>query len=234
MSFHYFSVSSVFELTVKNTHEPVIERIQFELANILLKERGKHINNEYCEYPLSKKISCAECGTTYRRKVANKKVYWVCRKHDTNKKDCSSQRITEDAVYTAFTRLYNKLRKNYRNILIPMLSQLEKLQDLKTRNNPEIGTLNKQIAELSDQNHVMNGLLSKGILDSALFISQTDELKQKIKKLKCTKARLLQEQDSDETLEMTENLIEIIENGPDQISAFDESLLSDMVAKIIA
>ena len=115
-----------------------------------------------------------------------------------------------------------------------MLSQLEKLQDLKIRNNSEIGTLNKQIAELSEQNHVMNGLLSKGILDSALFISQTDELNQKIKKLKNTKARLLQEQDSDETLETTENLIEIIENGPDQISTFDESLLSDMVAKIIA
>lgn len=219
---------------VKNTHEPIIERIQYELANLLLQERGKHINRDYGKYPLTRKIKCGECGTTYRRKADNDNVCWVCKNHDQRKENCSSKRITEEAVYKAFIRLYNKLRKSYRNILISLLSQLEKLQELRTRDNPEISTLNKQIAELLEQNHVMNGLLSKGILDSALFISQTDELNKKIRKLKGMKAKLLEEQDSDDAINKTEELIEILKNGPSEISTFDEHLLDDLVRKIIA
>jgi hypothetical protein len=137
-------------------------------------------------------------------------------------------------VHGAFIRLYNKLKQNYASILLPMLSGLEKLQELKTRNNPEISTLNKQIAELSEQNHVMNGLLSKGILDSALFISQTDELNRKVRSLKIAKARLLAEQEPDGVLDKTEDLVEIIENGPDQISDIEVMLFHEMVDKIVA
>ena len=115
-----------------------------------------------------------------------------------------------------------------------MLSQLERLQELQTRNNPEISTINKQIAELSEQNHVMNGLLSKGILDSALFISQTDELNRKLCALKVAKARILEEQESDGLLEKTEDLVEVLENGPDRISGMEEVLFGEMVENIIA
>ena len=128
--------------------------IQFELAKVLREERNKSVNTDYKEFPLSKKIKCAECGTTYRRKETNNTVYWVCRKHDDSKELCGGQRLPEGKIYSAFVRMYNKLSKNYGNILIPLLTQLEKLQDLRTRNNPEIGTLNKQIAELAEQNHV--------------------------------------------------------------------------------
>ncbi|NCC87633.1 MAG: recombinase family protein [Clostridia bacterium] len=219
---------------VSNTHEPIVERIQFELAKILREERRENINTDYKEYPLSKKIKCAECGTTYRRKETNNTVYWVCRQHDDSKELCGGQRLLEEKIYSAFVRMYNKLSKNYGNILIPLLTQLEKLQDLRTRNNPEIGTLNKQIAELAEQNHVMNGLLSKGILDSALFISQTDELQKKIRKLKSAKLKLLEEQDADDTIDKTEDLIDILESGPDKITEFNEELLNELVAKVIA
>lgn len=219
---------------VKNTHEPIVERLQYELANILLKERAEHNNSERGEYPLSRKIRCNECNTVYRRKITNQIPYWVCRQHDRNKDNCGSQRITEEAVHEAFIRLYNKLKQHYATILLPMLSTLERLQELNTRNNPEISTLNKQIAELSEQNHVMNGLLSKGILDSALFISQTDELNRKIRSLKLTKAKLLTEQESDGVLDKTEELIEIIESGPEGISDMDATLLHELVETITA
>lgn len=219
---------------VKNTHEPIVEQIQFELANILLKERSTYICSQHGEYPLSRKIKCSECGTTYRRKETNTAIYWVCRTHDRNKADCTSQRITQDAVYGAFIRMYNKLKQNYSVILLPMLDQLEKLQMAQQRNNPQLNTLNKQIAELSEQNHVMTGLLSSGILDSALFISQTDELNRKIRALKLAKARLLEENQADGLTDKTEDLIELLENGPACISEMNENLLADMVEKIIA
>lgn len=220
---------------VKNTHEPIVSRIEFELANILLKERSANIAvGKRNEYLLSRKIRCKECGNVYRRKIPQDTPYWVCRRHDSDKELCLSERITEDALYSAFAMLYNKLKQNYSNILIPMRNSLEKLQEIQTRGNLEISTINKQIAELSEQNHVMTGLSSSGTLDPALFISEIDEINRKIRILKVAKARLLAEQESDGVLEKTQDLIEIIENGPDRISVMEETLFADMVEKITA
>ncbi len=219
---------------VKNTHEPIISSIQFELANILLRERTDEFKGiRYAQYPLSRIIKCGECGATYRRK-ARGKPYWVCRVHDQSKNLCPSKQIAEEAVYSAFIRLYNKLKQNHADILLPMLSQLEKLREMKARGNLEISTINKQIAELSEQNHVMNGLLSKGILDSALFISQTDELNRKIRGLKLAKSRLLEDDRTGDLIAQAEELIEIIESGPDHITEMDAVLFDDMVESIIA
>lgn len=220
---------------VKNTHEPIVSRIEFELANILLKERSAGITTgESKEYPLSRKVRCKECGSAYRRKITRNIPYWVCREHDNDKELCSGERITEEALHNAFAMLYNKLKQNYAGIILPMLNSLEKLQEMKTRGNPEISTINKQIAELSEQNHVMTGLSSSGTLDPALFISEIDEINRKIRSLKVTKARLLAEQESDGVLEKTEDLVEIMENGPDRISGMEETLFADMVEKITA
>lgn len=220
---------------VKNCHEPIISPIQFELANIRLRERtGEHNAIRYGQYPLSLKIKCGECGATYRRMVTRGKTYWSCRVHDQDKNLCPSKQINEGVIYSAFIRLYNKLKQNYTDILLPMLSQLEKLREMKVRGNLEINTINKQIAELSEQNHVMNGLLSKGILDSALFISQSDELNHRIRSLKLAKARLLEDDETGDLIDKIEDLIEIIESGPEYIDEMDAVLLGDMVESIIA
>ena len=115
-----------------------------------------------------------------------------------------------------------------------MLSSLEKLQELQKKDNPELVGINKQIAELSERNHVINGLLTKGILDSALFISQTDELNRKIRSLKLAKARLLAEQNEDSIADKTNDIIELLGNGPESLSSLDEEIFCEMVESIIA
>lgn len=220
---------------VKDTHEPIVGRVEFELANLLLNERGAAVSGVPSgEYPLSRKIRCGECGAAYRRKVTNGIPYWVCRRHDDDKDLCGAERITEEALHRAFVNLYNKLKHHYAGILLPMLSQLEKLREARMRENPELSTINQQIAELSERNHVMNGLLTKGILDSALFIAQTDELNRKLRALKLAKANLLEEQTSDSLLEQIEDLVELIENGPDRIGGMEKTLFADIVEKITA
>lgn len=229
----YKNIGELPKYYVKSTHDPIINRIQYELANILLKDRGNKINTNASEYLLSRKIKCRECGATYRRKISGGKTYWVCRTRDEDKHQCSAIRISEERIYETFIKMYNKLKQNYKVILIPMLSQLEKLQELKTRGNAEICTINKQIAELSEQNHVVNGLLSKGILDPALFISQSDELNSKIRSLKLEKSRLLEDsKEGDDTKEKTEELIEVFKNGLEYIIEINEALFEDVVESI--
>jgi DNA invertase Pin-like site-specific DNA recombinase len=218
---------------VSGTHEAIIEPVSFKLANLLLEQKHSGAAGVAEQlYPYSVKLRCGECGKTYRRRVTKGKVYWVCRLHDESSDYCSAERIAEPDLDIAFAKLYNKLKKNGDRILGDMLEQLEKLRDSRNRGNPEIRTINKQIAELSEQNHVMNGLMARGILDTALFLSQQDELKDKLRALRIAKSKLQSAQDGDEIIEQTEDLIGVLEDGPTHLGGMDEALFADIVEQI--
>lgn len=94
------------------THPPIISKEAFEQAQQLAQKRkstyGKKLRRE--PYPLSQKISCGHCGSSYRRKEQVSSAYWCCRKHDTSVKDCPIAPVAEESLYGAFCRLYYKLK----------------------------------------------------------------------------------------------------------------------------
>lgn len=217
---------------VKNTHEPIIDRVQFELANILLDRRGKQVITTYGEYPLSRKLRCGDCGATYRRKVTNGKTYWVCRRHNNNKDDCPSAQIPETVIYGAFATLYNKLKANRRHILTPMLDQLERMRESRYLGNAELRELNIKIAELSEQNHRMNELMAQKILDPALFISQSDTLTRRLRELKLKRSRLMDADREDDLIESTEAVLDSLSSGPEHLYGFSAELFAELVEDI--
>lgn len=217
---------------IKNTHEPIIDRLQFELANILLDRRGKLVVTTHGEYPLSKKLRCGDCGATYRRKVTNGITYWVCRRHNNNKDDCPASQIPETLIYGAFITLYNKLKTGRRYILIPMLEQLEQMRERRYLDNPELQELNIKIAELSEQNHRMNELMAQKILDPALFISQSDSLTRKLRELKLGRSRLMDADREDELIDNTEAVLDTLSTGPEHLYDFSEDLFAELVENI--
>ena len=103
------------------THPPIISKEAFEQAQQLAQKRkstyGKKLRRE--PYPLSQKISCGHCGSSYRRKEQVSSAYWCCRKHDTSVKDCPIAPVAEESLYGAFCRLYYKLKHQS----IPILEQ---------------------------------------------------------------------------------------------------------------
>ncbi|WP_409969091.1 recombinase family protein [Bengtsoniella intestinalis] len=219
---------------VKNTHEPIIDEIQYQLAKILSAEKTSQYNQTSERSVLAKKIRCKQCNTIYRRKTTNNKTYWECRAYAHGKTNCPSQRILEESIYTAFIRMYNKLQANRETILVPIITTLTKLQEQGQRGNEELQTINKRIADLSEQNHRMSGLLSAGILDSALFISKTDELKKQLKDARQSKARMLGNLKKDTSLVETEELLETLKEYPTHITTMDEEIFSEIVRKILA
>ena len=185
-------------------------------------------------YPLSKRIRCGECGSHFKRKTCGGKTYWVCWKHTRGKDICPVTQIPEPEIYEASLRLYHKLKHNYNRILIPMLDQLRELKRHRNLSNLQVVELNRQIAELTERNHMLNGLKSNGIIDSSLFISQTGELNRKIRTLKAEKNKLMEKDEDDRIIVETKSLIEIMEDGPEQLEAFDESLFDSILETIAA
>jgi hypothetical protein len=96
----------------------------------------------------------------------------------------------------------------------------------------DIVELNKQIADLSSQNQMLAQLKKQGLIDPDIFIAQTNELAEQIRSAKLKKERLL-EADSDHTSDQTQELMEILESGPDVLDAFDAELFDSLVDKII-
>ena len=221
---------------VQNSHPWIICKADFERIKSLIKSRSEY----YChgrtarQYPLSKKIQCGKCGHTFKRKLGNGgKTYWVCGNHYQSKENCSMKQICEGEIYSAFIRLCNKLKHNSRYILTPLLDQLLALKSHETKNNVRIGEINKEIAELNEQNLVLNRLRSKGYMDSAVFMEQVNIINQKIAHLRGTRRKLLDKDEDDQMITDVRNLIALMEDGVTTLTAFDEVLFNSIVDKII-
>lgn len=219
---------------VEYSHPDIITRDIFERAQKLNQSRFLPSMAKRSAYSLSKRIYCGECGSAFKRKICGGKTYWVCHNRNNNKGNCSIPQIPEPEIYGAFFRMYHKLKFNYDIILSPMLDQLQALKRHRNLSNLQVVELNRQIAELTERNYVLNGLKSKGIIDSALFISQTDELGRKIRSLKAEKNRLMEKDENDSAIIDTRNLIELLEDGPEHLNCFDEMLFDSLMEGVTA
>ena len=215
-------------------HDPIISKPLFKKAQALNLIRQQHFWNGKppAEYPLSRQIECGECGHTFKRRICNGKIYWACYNHNLYKENCSIKQIPEQIFYEAFITLYYKLKSNARYILNPILADLQALQTAYAKWNERIGQLNKEIAELTEQNLALNRLRSKGYMDSAIFMSQSNEINAKLQTIRTARRQLLDD-DDDITMQKTEELIDILDGSPDAITEFDEDLFESMIEKII-
>ena len=92
--------------------------------------------------------------------------------------------------------------------------------------------LNKRISDLSSQNQMLAQLNQQGLIDSDIFIYQSNELAQQLQEVKVKKKRLL-ERDEDTTMRHTQELVEILENGPNMLDSFHAEYFHELIERII-
>ena len=217
---------------VKNTQEPIISKETFASAQKLIEKRKKEIGREVnTSYPLSKKVYCGECGTLFRRKARVNNCSWVCRNHDRNKDNCDMKPVLEKDIYNAFIQMYNKLTVTYKQILLPLLKQLQALSDKKTSDNEQIITIRKETAVVKEQYHLMTQLKNQGILDAEYFTARSQELNIKLSQLQKQLRTMTTDDEFDEQIEQIKDLITVFEE-PNPINRFDEIKFDQTVERI--
>lgn len=107
------------------------------------------------------------------------------------------------------------------------------MQSISTMSNTKVGELNKEIAELTKQNLVLNRLRSKGYMDSAIFMQKSNEIGQRISILRTQRRRLLERDADDKMIADGKLLISLIDKGVPYLTEFDEVLFHSIVDKII-
>ena len=110
-----------------------------------------------------------------RRTSKNGYVTWVCRTHDRSADACHVGRIPESEIRAAFLRMYRKLKCNADMILKPAMEQMNALDAILQQNNPKTLTINRAIAEATDE--VMDALrkVRQTILDGPEQMDDFDD-----------------------------------------------------------
>ena len=180
----------------------------------------------------SKRIYCGECGSLCRKKVTGGKTYWVCRRHDSDKADCPIPQIPELEITAAVLRLYHKLKLGLETVLRPVLTQLQELRERELRSNRKISDIDNEIARISEQNLVLVRLKSKGYVDSALYLSQMDEIEHKLQELRKLRRRLLETAGEDRQIQETERMLEYLTDSPEWLDEVTSDLFRELIERI--
>lgn len=219
---------------LEHSHPAIISKEVFEAVQELLEKKSKiHAPKKGIQqFPLSKKMKCGLCGSTFYRRPNKGIVIWVCCQHLQSKDLCDMGIVPEREVYDTFVKLYNKLLEHKEEILIPMLAQLKELQGKVLFSKPDVIRLNEQISELMQQNHALSRLQSKGCIDAALYVERRAKNNQRLAELQEQMHKLREPDTISETIEQTKVLLDVLEEAPILLE-FDPDVFRMMVAKIV-
>ena len=237
--FPYISVKNrgeVDQFYIENSHPAIISQEIFDKVQALRKKK-KAPASAPSKFPLTRKMICGKCGATFYRTVdrhgANN---WVCSGHKDGNRNgkgaCPNLSVRERDIYTAFIRMYNKLRLHEGIILRPALDQMEALESAVQRENPAMLEVNRAIAQATEQNYKISKLRAGGLLDADACAAKLATLDAQLTQLRAKRRRLLRNDDISEMADALRQTVETLHQGPEQMDEFDEELFNEMVEKI--
>ena len=237
--FPYISVKNrgeVDQFYIENSHPAIISQEIFDKVQALRKKKKAPVSAP-SKFPLTRKMICGKCGATFYRTVdrhgANN---WVCSGHKDGNRNgkgaCPNLSVRERDIYTAFIRMYNKLRLHEGIILRPALDQMEALESAVQRENPAMLEVNRAIAQATEQNYKISKLRASGLLDADACAAKLAALDAQLTQLRAKRRRLLRNDDISEMADALRQTVETLHQGPEQMDEFDEELFNEMVEKI--
>ena len=220
---------------VENTHPAIIDRDTFAKAQELMKKKAEKENKRRARSPFASKIICQNCGTVFVRRCSQSGyVSWSCRTHDGNAADCPVGRIPETELQAAFMRMYRKLKRNVKTILTPAIEQMNTLDSILRQRNPKMLTINRAIAEATEESHKISTLRANGLLDADACAARMNAISARLTQLRGERRRLTENEALDDAMSALRRLEQTILNGPEQPDGFDVELFESLVEKMIA
>lgn len=212
---------------VEDINEAIVSQKIFDKAQALRRER--RVAQGQMHNKVSQHMRCS-CGSPIRAKQVRDRWYWVCCWHD-ERHTCPLMPIPEEEVEQAFLRLYYKLKHYGIEVLTQLISDLHAAKTGSLLWSENIVEINKQISDIASQERLLTQLKQQGSVDPDIFISRGNLLAERRRELKLQKERILRSEE-DHTIQQTQDMLDVLESGPDWPDTFDEQLFSDLVEKI--
>jgi len=224
----------------ENHHEPIVTHEIYEKANAVVKQRGLEKGN--CEdtakyqnrYAMSGKVKCGECGSSFKRRTHYKPsgsyIAWCCGKHLDDSSACSMKFLYDEDIRRAFVTMLNKLRFGNDLVLKPLFINI--CTGNAKKSEIDITDINEKMAQNLDQRKQMNALLTKGYLDSAVFIDANNRLIREYESLVAQRDMAMRMDKSGFALEQyIKDMIDFL-NKAEPMTEFDDDLFEQFVERI--
>ncbi len=212
---------------VENSNPPLITREQYALVQELIKSRRTY-SGVSKDSILARKLRCPDCGHAFRRQDISGETYWHCSSRAAGETNCKSRRVREEMVFEAFTVLVDKLQWSRKDILEPLISQIEVLQEKTSTNQERLCQIDKELADLGARNLLVARLHTNGILNAADYSKQTSEISSRIASLRTERRNKLAENNGDDSLNQLRTINDLLKdykwNG-----IFDAALFEQIV-----
>lgn len=214
---------------MEDSHAAIVSDVDFETVQKI--RAGHRRSTGITNTVLRGTLYCC-CESPLRMRMSGQSVYWVCIRHSHNASTCPITQIPEVQIQQAFLRLYYNLKHQGSHILPDLITNLQSIRERKFLWSVDVIELNKQIAELTSQNQLLTTLKESGCVDPDIFISKSNALTEQLRAAKQAKSRILN-QDGDDTIPCTQELITILARGPEMLHDFDGELFGQLIDKVI-
>ena len=222
----------------KDAHPAIITHEEADAVRSIMAYRNKTLNmseNTNNRYLFSSRIVCGDCGSRFRRQKIYigkpyEKIIWTCSHHVEDKEGCHMKAIREDVLQQAFIDMWNKLYTNQGTVLEPLLKSLNELVE-NSADTEELLKLDNEIQNLSEQSQILNQVMRKGYMDSALFMEKNNQLTYRLTECRRKRALIARKQKRTKEIVRTEQLIGLLKQEGYQREFKDE--LFDMTVKEI-
>ena len=215
---------------LEQTHPAIIDRDIFQKAQRLRTSRA--ISKTSNADPVRQRLVCGVCGSPYRM-ISNRGVEsYECQAKNRGTAKCGTPRLSKTQIHKAFLGLYYRLKHYGVSILTQLISDLHAARTGSLLWSENIVEINKQISDIASQERLLTQLKQQGVVDPDIFISRGNQLAERRRELKLQKERILRSEE-DHTIQQTQDLLDVLESGPDWLDAFDEELFIDLIKKIV-
>ena len=224
---------------MRDAHPPIITHEEAEAVRSIMEYRSRILNTDrkrsQNRYIFSGRTICGDCGSHFRRqkiylRKPYEKIIWTCHKHVEDKELCHMKAIREDVLQQAFVAMWNKLYTNQGTILEPLLKALTEMTASKP-DTEEIEQLDNEIHSLTEQSRILNQVMKKEYMDSALFMEKSNLLTHRLTECRRKKTFLVRKHKRTKEIVRTEQLIGLLKEEGYQ-REFKEELF-DMTVKEI-
>lgn len=227
------------QVLLENTHDAIYSREdQEKIANLLIyrKKKYKCGTKQRKRYPFTSKLKCVYCGQSLKRRIKAKdqsyeKVIWVCCEHDKRASNCALLPVNEKEIEKAFVRMFNRLKINYEEIILPYLNNLNRLH-LTVIEQKRINRINGEILEIQRQTQSLARCRAEQKIDAAFYYTKLGELERKRIGFNEQRAIICRQFADNLEIDKTKKILEIFENYEGIMEDFEIAIFTALVKRI--
>lgn len=216
---------------VENNHPPIISKSDFEQVQGMLQQKA--VSDAKPKAFFSGLLVCPDCGHSFCRIETENTSYWKCGFRHRGDTACRCIHLNEANLLAACDRSIVTLFRKQEEILHPLITGLERLHEWENHTQARIYEIDSALQVLRRQIHTLTSLQAQGILDSADFADQTRILNQQASALRAERQKILNYEESDDTLEELYALCDNLQDTDEQTCLENESFRRELIKKII-